>query len=130
MIKAICLLLSTTLKTPKKAPQKMAQIEQKVYTKLRGLADNFLGQCFGENLVIFCKLLTLIHVTNGASHPYHLDDSIFNYRGIKLHISFYYLLRCKSNEGDDVFVASHLVLFSVFFFLCTVNRHARLIWAK
>ena len=29
VIKAICLLLSTTLLTPKKAPQKMAQIDQK-----------------------------------------------------------------------------------------------------
>ena len=41
-----------------------------------------LDQCFGENLVIFCKLSTLINVTNGGSHPNHLDDSTFNYRGI------------------------------------------------
>ena len=52
-----------------------------------------LGQSFGENLVIFCKLSTLIHVTNGALRPYHLDNSTFNYRGTKTHISFYYLLR-------------------------------------
>ena len=51
-------------------------------------------------------------MTNGASHPYHLDDSTFNYRDIKSHISFYYLLRRKSTEWDGMFVASHLVLFS------------------
>ena len=33
VIKAICLLLSTTLQTPKKAPQKLAQIDQKVKEK-------------------------------------------------------------------------------------------------
>ena len=42
-----------------------------------------LGQCFGENLGFFCKLSPLIHVTNGASRSYHLDDTTFNYRGIK-----------------------------------------------
>ena len=52
-------------------------------------------------------------MTNGATHPYHSDDSTFNYRGIKRLISFYYLLRGKSTEGDGVFVASYLVLFSV-----------------
>ena len=68
-----------------------------------------LGQCFGENLGFFCKLSPLIHVTNGASRSYHIDDTTFNYRGIKSHISFYYWHR-----RSGVFVGSHLALFSVF----------------
>ena len=117
MIKAICLLLSTTLQTPKRARQKWLRLT-KGLTEEHDNIQNFgcepttsLGQWFGENLVIFCKLSTLIRVTNGASHPYHLDDSTFNYRDIKSHIPFYYLLRRKSTEWDGMFVASHLVLF-------------------
>ena len=112
--KAICLLLSTTLQTPKKAPQKIGSDlpiglrEEHNNIQIIGAGPTTsLGQCFGENLVIFCNLSTWIHVTNEASNPYHLDDSIFNYRGIKSHISFYYSLRCKSTEGYGVFVVSH-----------------------
>ena len=87
-----------TLQTPKKAPQKMT--DSGCPNGLREEHDNIqnfgagpttsLGQCFGENLGFFCKLSPLIHVTNGASRSYHLDDTTFNYRGIKSHISFYY----------------------------------------
>ena len=58
-------------------------------------------------------------MTNGASHPYNLDDSTFNYMGYQESPFVLLFASMKSTEGDGVFVTSHLVLFS--FFLFTIN---------
>ena len=73
-------------------------------------------QCFGENLVIFCKLSTLIHVTSGQSHPYHLDDSTLNYRG---HQESHFVLSSVSMKKHRRDGASVVIFWGGG--LCTVN---------
>ena len=57
-------------------------------------------------------------VTNGISHPYHLDESIFIFKGIRSNISFLFHLSMKftpanrkAPDGTPRFAASHLGLF-------------------
>ena len=54
-----------------------------------------LNMCLFDTLQYILRLLSLIAkfyllnpVTNGLSHPYHLDESIFFFRGIRSKISF------------------------------------------
>ena len=73
-------------------------------------------------------------VTNGLSHPYHLDGSIFILRDIRgnLTFSFHFSMKIKlanrkASDGMPRFAASHLVLF------CLPMSHkkaAKLIWVK
>ena len=75
-------------------------------------------------------------VTNELSHPYHLDESIFIFRGIRINFSFlfHFLMKIMSANriapgGMPHFAASHLRLF------CLPMSHknkkdARLIWVK
>ena len=72
-------------------------------------------------------------VTNALSHPYHLDESTFTFRGIRS-ISFYFSMNflCANRKGPDgmpCFAASHLGLF------CLPMSHVHvqdtwLIWVK
>ena len=57
-------------------------------------------------------------VTNGLSNPYHLDESIFNFRGFGINFSFSFHFPMKimaantiAPDGTPRFVASHLGLF-------------------
>ena len=56
-------------------------------------------------------------VTNGLSHPYHLDESIFILRGIRVDFSFLFHFSMKFMEATIIspdvtprFAASHLGL--------------------
>ena len=57
-------------------------------------------------------------VANGISHPYHLDESTFIYRGIRSDFSFLFHFSMKfmkanriAPDGKPRFAASHLGLF-------------------
>ena len=57
-------------------------------------------------------------VMNGLSHPYHLDESIYIFRGIrsKISCSFHFSMEVKyanriAPDGKPRFAASHLGLF-------------------
>ena len=59
-------------------------------------------------------------LTNGLSHPYHLDQSIFIFRGIGSNFSFlfHFLMKTMSTnriapDGMPRFAASHLGLLSL-----------------
>ena len=73
-------------------------------------------------------------VTNGISHPYHLDDSTFSFRGNRS-VFFYSIFRRKSvikenRIAQDVtprFAASHLGLFCL---PMSHKKDARLMWVK
>ena len=73
-------------------------------------------------------------VTNGLSIPYHLDESIFIFRGIRSHFSFsiHFSMKIKSANriAPDVtprFAASHLGLFCL---PMSHKKDARLIWVN
>ena len=73
-------------------------------------------------------------MTNGLSHPYHLDESTFIFRGIRSDFSFLFHFSIKfmkanriAPDGTPHFCASHLGLF------CLPMSHKkddRLIWVK
>ena len=71
-------------------------------------------------------------MTNGLSHPYHLDESAFSFRGIRNDFSFLFHVSMKimsanrkAPDGTLRFAASHLGLF------CLPMSHKRTpIWVK
>ena len=73
-------------------------------------------------------------MTNRLSHPYHLDESILIFRGIRSNFSFLFHFSMKiklanriAPDGTPRFAASHLGL------LCLPMSHkkdARLKWVK
>ena len=71
------------------------------------------------------------HVTNGISHPYHLDESIFVLSSsIRSNSSFFnenHVSKQKSSRLDTTFAASHLGLFCL---AVSHKKDARLIWVK
>ena len=93
---------------------------------------------FGENEArVACRYFGFryIHyvnplVTNGLSHPYHLDESTFSFSGIRSDFSFSMKIisgNRKAPDGTPRFAASHLGL------LCLPiyhNKDARPIWAN
>ena len=57
-------------------------------------------------------------VTNGLSHPYHLEESTFIFRGIRSNFSFLFIFSMEikianriAPDGTPRFVASHLGIF-------------------
>ena len=69
---------------------------------------------------------------NGISHPYHLDESIFIFRGVGNNFSFLFHFSMKimsanriAPDGTLCFAASHLGLFCLP--MCH-KKDARLIW--
>ena len=65
-------------------------------------------------------------LTNGLSHPYHLDESIFNFRDIGSNFSFFisffdenYLSKQNSPRCD-----------AAFYLPVSHKKEARLIWVK
>ena len=71
-------------------------------------------------------------VTNGLSHPYHLDETIFIFRGIRSNFSFLFHISMKiiianriAQDATPRFAAAHLVLF---FLPMSHKKDARLIW--
>ena len=73
-------------------------------------------------------------VTNGFSHPYHLDESTFIYRGIRSDFSFLFHFSMEIKianriaiDGAPPFAASHLGLFCL---PMSHKKDARLIWVK
>ena len=72
-------------------------------------------------------------VTNGLSHPYHLDESIVIFRGIRSKISFLdeimkFLSANKiAPDGTPRFAVSHLGLFCL---PMSHKKDARLIWVN
>ena len=73
-------------------------------------------------------------MTNRVSHPYHLDESSFIYRGTRSYFSFLFLFSMKINianrigpDGTPPFAASHLGLF---YLPMSHKKEARLIWVK
>ena len=68
-------------------------------------------------------------VTNGFSHPYHLAESIFIFRGIRsivfIFISFF--ANRIAPDGTPRFAASHMGLFCLPTFH---KKDAKLIWVK
>ena len=73
-------------------------------------------------------------VTNGFSHPYHLDESTSIFRGIRSKFSFLFHFSVKimlanriAPDGTPRFVASHLGLFGL---PMSHKKDARLLWVK
>ena len=73
-------------------------------------------------------------MTNGFSHRYTLDESIFSFRGIKsiFSILFNFFMKIMSAnriapDGTPRFAASHLGLFCL---PMSHKKDARLIWVK
>ena len=73
-------------------------------------------------------------MTNGLSHPYHLDESIFIFRGIRSKFSFLFHFSMKIMSANRIapdetprFAASHLGLICL---LMSHKKDARLIWVK
>ena len=86
-----------------------------------------------QRIIFFSEIIP--YVTNGLSHPYHLDGSTFILRGIRsifvsfiFHFSIQFLQANRiSPDGTPRFAASHLGLF------CLPMSHKmddRLIWVK
>ena len=73
------------------------------HTHFVGFVMLWLKCCFSWQYAQsrFCRTDTctwmhgLTHVTNGLSHPYHLDESIFNFRGIRSNFSFLFHFSLK-----------------------------------
>ena len=72
-------------------------------------------------------------MTNGLSHPYHLDEFTFIFRGIRSNFSFHFsmnfLLQANRIASDvtPCFAASHLGLFCL---PMSHKKDARLIWVN
>ena len=73
-------------------------------------------------------------VTNGLSHPYHLDEFTFNFRGIGSNFLFLFHFSMKimsanriAPDGMPRFAASHLGLFCL---PMSHKKDAGLIWAN
>ena len=75
---------------------------------------------FFLNPSIFSFLLNMFNLlgTNGLSHPYHLDESIFIFRGIRSNFSFLFHFSMKFVSANRIapvetshFAASNLGLF-------------------
>ena len=73
-------------------------------------------------------------MTNGISHPYHLEESIFIFRGIRSKISFLFHFSMRflsanriAPDGTPRFTASHLGLFCL---PMSHKKDTRLIWVK
>ena len=73
-------------------------------------------------------------VTNGLSYPYHLDESIFIYGGIRSIFSFLFHFSMKfmsasriALNGTPRLAAAHLELFCL---PMSHKKKARLIWVK
>ena len=73
-------------------------------------------------------------VTNGISHPYHLDESIFIFRDIRSIFSFLFHFSMKiisanriAPDGMPRFAVSHLGLFCL---PMSHKKDVRLIWVK
>ena len=71
-------------------------------------------------------------VTNGLSHPYHLDEFTFIFRGVMSNFSFLFHFSMKFMKANRVapdgtlhFAASHLGLFCL---PMSNKKDARLIW--
>ena len=80
-----------------------------------------------------CKYFNPL-VTNGLSHPYHLDESIFKFRGVRSNFLFLFHFSMKimstnriAPDGTPRFAASHLGLFCL---PMSQKQEARLIWVK
>ena len=74
------------------------------------------------------------HVTNGFSHPYHLDESTFISRDFRHDFSFVFHFWMKfmfanriATDGMPHFAASHLGLFCL---PMSHRKNAKLIWDK
>ena len=74
------------------------------------------------------------HVTNGLSHPYHLDESTFIYRFIRRSFSFLFHFSMEfmkanriARDGTPRLAASHLGLFCL---PMSHKKEARLIWVN
>ena len=53
-------------------------------------------------------------MTNEISHPYNLDESTFNSRGVRSYFSFFFIFVLANriaSDGTPHFAASHLGLF-------------------
>ena len=73
-------------------------------------------------------------MTNRLSHPYHLDESTFIFRGLRSKFSFLFHFSIKfiranriAPDGTPRFVASHLGLF---YLPMHHKKDTRLIWVK
>ena len=73
-------------------------------------------------------------MTNGLSHPYHLDESTFIFRGIRSDFSFLFHFSMKimsanriAPDGTLRFAASHLGLFCL---PMSHKKDAMLMWVK
>ena len=73
-------------------------------------------------------------VTNGISHPYHLDESTFIFRDTRSNFSFLFHFSMKikianriAPNGTPRFAASHLGLFCL---PMSHKKDAGLIWVK
>ena len=73
-------------------------------------------------------------VTKELSHPYHLDESTFDLRGIRINFSFLFHFSMKIMSGNRIdpdvtlrFVVSHLGLFCL---PLSHKKDARLVWVK
>ena len=72
-------------------------------------------------------------MTHRLSHPYHLGESIFNFRASGVFFSFYLSfdeihVNRIAPDGKPRFKASHMGL--ILFCLCPIKKDARLIWVK
>ena len=73
-------------------------------------------------------------MTNGQSQPYHLDESTFIFRDIRIDFSFLFLFSMKfmsanriAPDGTPRFAVSHLGLFCL---PVSQEKDARLIWVN
>ena len=80
-----------------------------------------MGSYHWRNIMIFNPL-----VTNGLSHPYHIDESILIFRDIRSIFSFLFHFSMKFMSANGIapnwvprFAASHLGLF------CLPMRHKK-----
>ena len=72
--------------------------------------------------------------TNGLSHPYHLDESTFVFRALRVVFHLCFIFRRKLSKANPIapdgmprFAASHLGLFCL---PMSHKKHARLIWVN
>ena len=65
-------------------------------------------------------------MTNGLFHPYHLDESMFNYRGIRSDFTFFDENHV-SKRNSPSFATSHLELFCL---PMSHTKDARIVWVN
>ena len=90
--------------------------------------------CVSEKFLHWCVLVIINPlVTNGFSHPYHLDESIVIFRGVRSNFSFLFHFSMKILSANRIApdgaprLRRHIWGYSVC--LCR-KKDARLIWVK